>query len=63
MRHQELYEQIPELIQLDEDKKMKVNYNGLISVLLSELKNSNEKIKTLEERLENIEIILNNSKN
>jgi len=55
---QEIQKQLPELVQEDENGKLKLNYNGMVGVLFKLLKDSKQKEMELEERLKNIEEIL-----
>lgn len=56
---QDIQEQLPELVALDKDQKLKLNYDGMIAVMFSLLKKSKAKEKELEERLLKIENLLN----
>lgn len=55
---QEIQEQLPELVEEDKNQKLKLNYDGMISVLFNLLKESKLKEQQLESRIKSIEEML-----
>ena len=55
---QEIKEVFPELVSEDDNEMLAVNYQGLVPVLINALKEQDKIIKSQEERLNRIEILL-----
>jgi hypothetical protein len=55
---QEIQEVFPELVSEDDNEMLAVNYQGLVPVLINALKEQDKIIKSQEERLNRIEILL-----
>jgi hypothetical protein len=56
---QEIQKVFPELVTIDDNDMLAVNYQGLVPVLINALKEQDEKVKEQEERLARLEAIIN----